>query len=107
MCKGLDDIGSSECIRVSSVRLTVVAAKVRRVSVVVDDCCRLGAYGAMELTVLGAYDNRSVIGVADSFSTEKNFKVFRVDRIDSGTPRIDSYPSRDEIALPGLQGIDS
>ncbi|MED6173983.1 hypothetical protein PIB30_064723 [Stylosanthes scabra] len=43
----------------------------------------------------------------NAFSTEKNFKVFRVDRIDSGTPRIDSYPSRDEISLPGLQGIDS
>ncbi|MED6129824.1 hypothetical protein PIB30_111830 [Stylosanthes scabra] len=41
------------------------------------------------------------------FSTEKNFKVFRVDRIDSGTPRIDSYPSRVEISLPGLQGINS
>ncbi|MED6127112.1 hypothetical protein PIB30_085007 [Stylosanthes scabra] len=43
---------SSGCIRVSSVRLTVVVAKVRRVSVVVDDCCGLGAYGAMELTVV-------------------------------------------------------
>ncbi|MED6211468.1 hypothetical protein PIB30_073885 [Stylosanthes scabra] len=41
------------------------------------------------------------------FLTGKNSKVFRVDRIDSGTPRIDSYPSRDEISLPGLQGIDS
>ncbi|MED6149413.1 hypothetical protein PIB30_062189 [Stylosanthes scabra] len=38
---------------------------------------------------------------------EKNFKVFIVGRIDSGAPRIDSYPSRDEISLPGLQGIDS
>ncbi|MED6164301.1 hypothetical protein PIB30_088380 [Stylosanthes scabra] len=35
------------------------------------------------------------------------FGNVRVDRIDSGTPRIDSYPSRDEISLPGLQGIDS
>ncbi|MED6129601.1 hypothetical protein PIB30_109457, partial [Stylosanthes scabra] len=41
------------------------------------------------------------------FSTEKSSKVFKVDRIDSGTPQIDSYPSRDEISLPGLQGIDS
>ncbi|MED6226365.1 hypothetical protein PIB30_102980 [Stylosanthes scabra] len=36
-----------------------------------------------------------------------DFKVFRVDRIDARTPRIDSYPSRDEVSLPGLQGIDS
>ncbi|MED6190327.1 hypothetical protein PIB30_104836, partial [Stylosanthes scabra] len=41
------------------------------------------------------------------FSIEKNFKVFRVDRIDSRIPRIDSYPSRDEVSLSGLQGIDS
>ncbi|MED6153860.1 hypothetical protein PIB30_106105, partial [Stylosanthes scabra] len=32
---------------------------------------------------------------------------FRVDRVDSRTPRIDSYPSRDDTSLPGLQGIDS
>ncbi|MED6152298.1 hypothetical protein PIB30_090603 [Stylosanthes scabra] len=48
---GLDDIGSSDCIRVSSVGLTIVATKVRRVGVVVGDCCELGAYCAMELTV--------------------------------------------------------
>ncbi|MED6126754.1 hypothetical protein PIB30_081563, partial [Stylosanthes scabra] len=41
------------------------------------------------------------------FSTEKNFKVFKANKIDSGTPRIDSYPSRDEVSLSGLQGIDS
>ncbi|MED6206763.1 hypothetical protein PIB30_029851 [Stylosanthes scabra] len=35
-----------------------------------------------------------------------DFKVFRMDRINSRTPRIDSYPSRDEVSLPGLQGID-
>ncbi|MED6188309.1 hypothetical protein PIB30_084735 [Stylosanthes scabra] len=35
------------------VGLTVIATKVRRVGVVVDDCCGLGAYGAMELTVIG------------------------------------------------------
>ncbi|MED6201390.1 hypothetical protein PIB30_094454 [Stylosanthes scabra] len=40
-------------------------------------------------------------------STEKDFKVFRVDRIDSRTPRINSYPSRDKVSLSGLQGIDS
>ncbi|MED6191066.1 hypothetical protein PIB30_112396, partial [Stylosanthes scabra] len=40
-------------------------------------------------------------------STEMDFKVFRVDKIDSRTLRIDSYPSRDEVSLPGLQGIDS
>ncbi|MED6214093.1 hypothetical protein PIB30_099672 [Stylosanthes scabra] len=41
------------------------------------------------------------------FLTETNSKVFRVDRIDSRTPRINSYPSRDEVSLSGLQEIDS
>ncbi|MED6174150.1 hypothetical protein PIB30_066201 [Stylosanthes scabra] len=36
------------------------------------------------------------------FSTEKNSKVFRAYRIDPETPRIDSYPSKDEVSLPGL-----
>ncbi|MED6136532.1 hypothetical protein PIB30_056864 [Stylosanthes scabra] len=39
-------------------------------------------------------------------STGKDLEVFRVGRIDSRTPRIDSYPSRDEVSLSGLQGID-
>ncbi|MED6115508.1 hypothetical protein PIB30_091274 [Stylosanthes scabra] len=38
----------------------------------------------------------------DSCFDQNEFRVFRVDRIDSGTPRIDSYASRDEDSLPGL-----
>ncbi|MED6185529.1 hypothetical protein PIB30_057991 [Stylosanthes scabra] len=53
---------------------------------------------------LSSLGRRARIGSA---LNRNEFQGFRVVRIDSRTPRIDSYPSRDEVSLSRLQGIDS
>ncbi|MED6199569.1 hypothetical protein PIB30_077167 [Stylosanthes scabra] len=50
--------------------------------------------------------HESILALLESIPLHWNC-VFRVDRIDSTTLRIDSYPSRDEISLSGPQGINS
>ncbi|MED6127833.1 hypothetical protein PIB30_091924 [Stylosanthes scabra] len=92
--------------------LTLIGANgIRSLREGIDSCLRrIDSHdsGLKENVILGLQSRFS--HCANRFRFPQRARVLfltLVDRIDSGTPRIDSYPSRDEISLPILQGIDS